>query len=347
MCEYVNEEWRSVVGWEDLYAVSDRGRVKRLARETKTRSGNIKILPEKIMTTNPGADGYVHIQLKHNGKRVVTKACRLVAEAFIPNPDGFVAVNHLNGDRSDCRVENLSWGPRGSYPRSNPTWSGPDEGETLEDILTEHTMPGEEWKDIDGYEGLYLVSSYGRVLSVPRPKGKSGILAAAIGSNGYQHVTLSKNGELKIGNIHQLVAKAFIENPNDDPIVNHKDEDKLNNFLDNLEWCSVQYNVTYGTGINRRAKARRSKVQHDDTYVVTKTKSDMTGRGYNHCKQVLRYDLDGNLLNSWPSIREASKATGVSESSISSACRRSNNHADGISCGYRWDFGGEIYAETT
>lgn len=125
-------------------------------------------------------------------------------------------------------------------------------------------MMNEIWKDIDEYVGLYQVSNYGLVRSldrtiefirngkITRQKRKGKILNCnKIQDDGYCNVTLSKNSNTKIFPVHRLVAEAFIPNPDNLPCVNHKDENKFNNCTDNLEWCTVAYNNSYGTKIDR------------------------------------------------------------------------------------------------
>lgn len=121
----------------------------------------------------------------------------------------------------------------------------------------------EQWKPIKGYEGLYQVSNEGRVRSLDRIvavlkngkfsekkiKGKTLKLWVA---QDYLHVTLCKDGKVKAPFVHKLVASAFVNNPKGYKIVNHKDENKLNNRSDNLEWCTTVYNRNYGTGEQRR-----------------------------------------------------------------------------------------------
>lgn len=121
----------------------------------------------------------------------------------------------------------------------------------------------EEWKSIPGYEGLYEVSSYGRVKSLDRyvkvksksyrlQKGK--MLSPIKNKYGYLQVFLCCNGKYKIISVHRLVAEAFIPNPDNLPIINHLDEDKSNNRVENLEWCSHRYNSNYNGVLKKRSQ---------------------------------------------------------------------------------------------
>lgn len=125
----------------------------------------------------------------------------------------------------------------------------------------------EVWKQVVGYEGYYEVSDHGRVRSVDRTVKCRGIGMRSLESkmrpaqkraNGYLFVSLCKNGTHKMLSIHRLVAEAFIPNPDNLPYVNHKDETKTNNNVDNLEWCTASYNATYGTS-KLRASDKRAK----------------------------------------------------------------------------------------
>lgn len=97
------------------------------------------------------------------------------------------------------------------------------------------------WKDIEGYEGSYAVNELGQVWSYR----KEDIKAQGINTSGYPVVGLYKNNIRTMYTVHRLVAKAFIPNPDNLPQINHKDEDKTNNNVDNLEWCTAEYNVRY------------------------------------------------------------------------------------------------------
>lgn len=136
-------------------------------------------------------------------------------------------------------------------------------------------MKKEYWKYIKGYEGLYQVSNFGRVKS--NKFGKERILKPFTNSTGYLLVSLCKDGKVKAFTVHRLVAEAFIDNPDNLPQVNHRDENKLNNNVDNLEWCTNEYNINYGTRTERCSKP------------------------------VLQYTLDGEFVREWPSIMEAAR----------------------------------------
>lgn len=128
-------------------------------------------------------------------------------------------------------------------------------------------MNEEVWKDIPRFEGCYQVSNYGRIKSLARFDYSTRFLKERIkrpcyDKDGYLIISLGcakKNIKPKTYKIHQLVAKAFIPNPNDLPEINHIDEDKTNNRADNLEWCTTKYNLTYGHRLDCARGERNSK----------------------------------------------------------------------------------------
>lgn len=122
----------------------------------------------------------------------------------------------------------------------------------------------EEWRTIPGYEGLYEVSNTGRVRSLDRYDSRNcfrkGKVLSPVKSNiGYLLVSLCCNGKYKGFTVHRLVAQAFIPNPDNLPEINHKDEDKTNNSVENLEWCDRKYNNNYGS---RKDKVRDTKIKN-------------------------------------------------------------------------------------
>ena len=170
----------------------------------------------------------------------------------------------------------------------------------------------EIWKDVEGYEGLYQVSNMGRVRSLRR----NIILRQRITRKGYKMVKLSTNNIRKGYYIHRLVATAFIPNPDNLPQVNHKDENKLNNCVGNLEWCDCKYNQNYGTGTRRRQLAN------------TNGKCS---------KPVLQYSLDGTFIKEWKSTMDVERNLGFDNSHISACCRNIRKTA----YGYIWKYKNE------
>lgn len=172
----------------------------------------------------------------------------------------------------------------------------------------------EEWKPIADYEGLYEISSLGNVRSLDRVmynkrwnkdqliKGKD--LKPSLYKNGYLRIELTDmDGNRKKHPVHKLVALAFIPNPNNYPQVNHKDEDKTNNSVSNLEWCTAKYNINYGTWKDR------------------------------HQKQIAQYNVNGTLVATYKSLTDAAKE-GFTISQISKCCNgKLNTHK-----GFRWTF---------
>lgn len=164
----------------------------------------------------------------------------------------------------------------------------------------------EEWKDIAGYEGLYQVSNLGRVRSLPRkdPRGhqlKGKYLKPGTGTNGYLFVVLSKNGIVSTNDIHRLVAQAFIDNPNNLPFVNHKDEVKTNNQVENLEWCTPKYNVNYGGCCQRISESRKGQRLSAETIEKIRRKN---------MKRVLCVET-GKVFDSIKSAEAATNATTI------------------------------------
>lgn len=126
-------------------------------------------------------------------------------------------------------------------------------------------------KPVKGYEGYYEVDQFGRVYSVDRliPVDDNGRqynkvlggkqMKQGMHSKGYKIVSLTKEGKTKTVFVHRIVAEAFINNGDNLPMVNHKDEDKTNNFVENLEWCTAKYNRSYGKAIEKHAKTIRGR----------------------------------------------------------------------------------------
>lgn len=150
----------------------------------------------------------------------------------------------------------------------------------------------EEWRDIPGWEDRYMVSNTGRVYSKITKK----IRKTCYSNCGHEVIILSKNGKNFGTFVHRLVAMAFIPNPYNFPIVNHKDENPKNNSVENLEWCTHRYNQMYSDVTNRVSK--------------------QTGT------RVYAYNRDGEIVHEFPSIRKAALELGLSNSNISENCKK-------------------------
>lgn len=171
----------------------------------------------------------------------------------------------------------------------------------------------EVWKDIPGYEGLYQVSNRGNVRSLNW--GNRGIIRNLYlkkHNRGYRHVELTKNGQRKAFTVHRLVATVFIPNPNKHPSINHKDEDRTNNRVENLEWCTHSYNVRY-------SDARRSR------------------KGKHYGRKIVQTDDDGCFVAEWPDLVALKKQTGFHPWSIVQCCDGHRKTA----YGFKWQFADE------
>ena len=172
-------------------------------------------------------------------------------------------------------------------------------------------MIGEIWKtaiyDGEIYEGLYKVSNLGKILSLNyRRTGKAELLNPGTDKDGYFQVILYKNGESKTCKVHRLIAETFLENPENLPEVNHKDENKKNNFVflnedgsvdkkrSNLEWKNHRDNLNHGTHNERIAKA--------------------------NSKRVLQLSLSGELIREWDSTMECGR-NGFNQGAVAACCR--------------------------
>lgn len=312
-----------------------------------------KIENKKFLKKQKNYDGYVILSLTKNGVRAGSLLeHRLVAETFILNPDNKKYVNHINGIKDDNRVKNLEWVSNGdnitALINSN---SSPykkilqfDENMVLirkfdtaleaqrilslnRQTIANHCKNGkplagfyfeyedreikegykkisieeeedEEWKELTDYPG-YSVSSIGRVMS---PRGK--ILTQRI-VQGYAKVSISDKGRY----VHRLVASAFLGKKEEKMDVNHKDRNKTNNKVENLEWVTRSDNMKHAI----------------DT-------------GVSYTKSICRVNNNGDVLEEFKTIVEASKKYNISDSSIIKVCKKEAIKAGG----YYWKYKDDI-----
>lgn len=181
--------------------------------------------------------------------------------------------------------------------------------------LSVKDFEGEVWRDVKGYEGIYKISIYGRLKSLKYNKER--IVKPHITTKKYHEVFLWKDGVKKGVHLHRLVAYSFLLNKNENEFnqINHKDENKDNNTLINLEWCNNRYNANYGTRNKRMSaslkglhKARLNKI-------------------------VCQYSISGELVARWKSAGEAACKLGFPDAS---GINRSCNSKNKIYRGYIW-----------
>ena len=174
----------------------------------------------------------------------------------------------------------------------------------------------EEWKSIE-FCPKYSVSSKGQIAI----RGKFVIKTIAqYNCNGYRIVNLKVGGKYKTFRVHRLVAQAFIPNPNSLPQVNHKDENKANNCVENLEWCTALYNNTYGSRPNKiRASNSRRGCTESIKQKIKNTVTEKQGH------KVARLDSQGNILKIYDSVSEAQRDTGIRRQTIRAICNDVEN----------------------
>ena len=174
----------------------------------------------------------------------------------------------------------------------------------------------EEWRDIPELKGFYQASNLGRIRTVDRfinsgnfsHRRFSKIINPKLNGFGYLRVCIFTNGKRRLAFVHRLVASAFIPNPNNRQWVNHKDENKTNNKVNNLEWCDSLYNYHYGTGPKRRSISRS--------------------------KPIAQLSLNGELVKIWYGTREACRNMHAYPSGI---CRVLKGKAK-VAYGYKWEY---------
>lgn len=165
----------------------------------------------------------------------------------------------------------------------------------------------ESWKPIKGFEDRYTVSDTGLVFS----KLSGRLLTPKVDRYGYEVVALSRNRKMWHATVHRLVAMTFIPNPHSLPCVNHKDENKRNNRVDNLEWVTVKENDNYGTRNQRMAESKKKR-------------------------PIAQYDMSMNLIRIHPGVKDAHRNTGVNRNSIRDVCQKRRSSAGGYIWGY-WE----------
>ncbi len=234
------------------YQVNPMGQIR------NTKTGNI------IKAYRKYRRYIIHI-IDDNGKNVEPDVDRIVADTFLPRltDNTNMLLKHLDGNLNNCCVDNLAW---------------VDDDTAEKEYYSTHSIrkPKEYFEFyplLEWPEGYYEINKMGQI----RNKNKHRLVKEHLHDDGYTFYTLKINGKTTMRYTHVLVAKQFIPNPENKPIINHIDEDKTNPCIDNLEWVTRNENIRHGTGISR-ANLGKNKLMNE-------------------------YDVHGKYIRTWKSIR--------------------------------------------
>ena len=249
----------------------------------------------KVMQGSISEHGYRYYRLSKDGKKKMFYGHRLVAEAFIPNPDNLPVINHIDGNKLNNSVTNLEWV---SYSENveKAHQTGLIGSRRKREVYTKD-LNGEIWRDIKDFP-LYKISNYGRIRNL-----KTDTILRPSYTCGYYKVRLSNNGLVSDFLVHRLVYDTFCGTYKKGYVIDHIDGNKLNNKADNLRLLSESDNVMaslYETHTNHSAKA------------------------------VDQYDLNGKYINTYPSTKEAARELHLDSSTISKVCRGVNKTHGGF-----------------
>lgn len=267
------EVWKQIPGCDEYY-ISSYGNVK-------FRSTYITLYETEY--------GIIKFHVKSNGKYTTRTLSTIVAESFVANPNGYKFVTHIDGDRKNCSATNLRWVDK-----------APKRQRSIGDVANTDT---ELWEVIPQTDGLYKISSLGRVFSLKSNR----LLKPYVNSTGYYTFTICVNNKKRLGTIHRLVAEIFVPNPYNKEQVDHIDGDKLNNTYTNLRWATPKENCNNPNTVTKLSK----------TGMLT-------------AKPVAKM-LNGTCVGIYPSIRSVS-SDGYSACAVKRCCDGvSNSHK-----GFKW-----------
>jgi hypothetical protein len=310
ICEETNlDVWRDVEGFEGRYEVSFLGHLRFADKSDK----------RPVSCTKYG--DYLRANLKHKGDDKSLKNIAvhiLVAKAFVPNPGGYTFVKHINGRLTDNRADNLEWvefkpkKKRKSKRTSKTVSASPRLGVSEVEVID-----GELWKDVMGFEGLYKISTNGRLVSILHKKPR--YIRARRVRQVLKYWLRDKDGKKHRKAVHLLVAEHFVPNPLGYKYVMHIDGNPQNNNVDNLRWTE---------------RFVKHFVKKSEDYKLLEGKHNLMTT-----QEVVQYYTDGTYINTFKSISEAAEKTKFSCGSIKAVL---NGKEPSIG-GYVWKYSGNVY----
>ena len=185
---------------------------------------------------------------------------------------------------------------------------------TNEEFIESVKLKGEEWKDVIGYESLYAISSYGRLLAKANiihngrgfRKTPPKIKTPSIKKNGYLEVALYKNGNRKYITIHRLVAQAFVPNPEAKPVIDHKDRNRQNNHASNLQWCSLSENMNNPNTIAYCKRIFENDSRNKHLSPIVCLKNNVVVKQYTSIKEAIADGFSGPSISNTCTGRQKS-----------------------------------------
>jgi len=256
---------------------------------------------KKIKTYQISSTGYKSVKLDTGANKKTIDIHAYVAKVFlkpIQEKDNLkIIVNFKDGNKSNTHYTNLEYG----YQKVSKSVKNDIINKKNDNIITDTTIDNFTGRKINGFEN-YLVSKDGKIFTLLRNK----LLELEYAPTGYVKVRICNNNECYIFYVHQLVAKTYIPNPNNYDKINHKDLNKHNNTINNLEWCTDSMNMIHNA-VNKPEFSKKVKQINKDT---------------------------NELINVYNSIKEASISTNSNNTSIIHCCSGKYNTANG----YKWSY---------
>ena len=301
--------WRDVEGFEGRYEVSFLGHLRFADKSDK----------RPVSCTKYG--DYFRANLKHKGDDKSLKNIAvhiLVAKAFVPNPGGYTFVKHINGRLTDNRADNLEWVEfKPKKKRKSKRTSKTVSASPRLEVSEVEVIDGELWKDVMGFEGLYKISTNGRLVSILHKKPR--YIRARRVRQVLKYWLRDKDGKKHRKAVHLLVAEHFVPNPLGYKYVMHIDGNPQNNNVDNLRWTE---------------RVVKHFVKKSEDYKLLEGKHNLMTT-----QEVVQYYTDGTYINTFKSISEAAEKTKFSCGSIKAVLDGKESSMGG----YVWKYSGNVY----